>query len=314
MARKELEEKDSRFRENFIQRILNGLLVGLLIAISFLPFWVLYRISDIFYILMRFVFRYRWNVITTNLKNSFPEKSESEIARIRNRFYRHLCDVFFESIKIYSISDKSLEKRLKIVGENLGNEFFDQKRSVIALAMHHNNWEWSCFAQSKLRHHILNIYNPIRGNQAMENFLLHNRQKWGSTSVPVDKTARTLIEYQAKGELTGLWLAADQTPPARTKFWTIFLNQETPFFQGPEKIAASTNQPVFFQQTKKTGRGRYTIEFTLLFENPREMKQNEILLTYVRKAEEIIRSEPEYYLWSHRRWKHKRPADIELTL
>lgn len=314
MARKELEERDSRFRENLLQKTLNKMLVGLLIAVSYLPFAIIYLISDLLYVLMRFVFRYRWKVITTNLRNSFPEKSEEEIARIRSKFYRHFCDVFFESIKIYSISDKSLAKRLEIKGENVSNEFFEQKRSVVALAMHHNNWEWTSFAQSKLKHHILNIYNPVRGNQAMEEFLLHNRQKWGSTSVPVDKTARVVIEYQAKGELTGLWLAADQTPPARTKFWTLFLNQETPFFQGPEKIAMSTNQPVFFQHTKKTGRGRYVIEFTLLFENPKETKQSEIMLAYIRKAEEIIRSEPEFYLWSHRRWKHKRPEDIELTL
>jgi KDO2-lipid IV(A) lauroyltransferase len=92
------------------------------------------------------------------------------------------------------------------------------------------------------------------------------------------------------------------------------MNRETPFFQGPEKIAASTNQPVFFQHTKKTGRGKYEIEYSVLFENPKEVEQKEILLAYVRKAEEIIRNEPEYYLWSHRRWKHKRPEGIELTV
>ncbi|HCE57203.1 MAG TPA: lipid A biosynthesis acyltransferase [Prolixibacteraceae bacterium] len=314
MARKELEEKDSRFRENIFQRTLNRMLVGMLIAISYLPFWILYRLSDVMYLFIRFIFRYRWKVITTNLRNAFSEKPESEIKQIRNRFYRHFCDVFFESIKIYSISDNAIGKRLLVKGADVANDFFDKGRSVVALAMHHNNWEWTGFAQSKLKHHILNIYNPVRGNQAMEDFLLHNRQKWGSTSIPVHKTARALVEYQAKGELTGLWLAADQTPPARSKFWTIFLNQETPFFQGPEKIATSTNQPVFFQHTKKTGRGRYVIEFTLLFENPKEVEQKEILLVYVRKAEEIIRAEPEYYLWSHRRWKHKRPEGVELTV
>jgi KDO2-lipid IV(A) lauroyltransferase len=147
----------------------------------------------------------------------------------------------------------------------------------------------------------------------MEKFLLHNRQKWASKSIPVHKTARAVVEYNLKNILTGLWLAADQTPPANSKFWTIFLNRETPFFQGPEKIAANTNQPVIFQHTKKIGRGKYCIEFSLLFENPKEVEQKEILLAYVRKAEEIIRQEPEYYLWSHRRWKHTRPEGIELT-
>ena len=314
MLENELAKTDKRYHENILKRMVNKTLVGFLIAISWLPFWILYRFSDLFYILLRFVIRYRNKVILENLSHAFPEKQEKEIKTIRNRFYSHLCDVFFESVKLYSITDEKIEKRLTVKGNEIANKFYDQGKSVIALALHHNNWEWTCFAQSKLKHHILNVYNPIRGNHAMENFLLHNRQKWGSTSIPVHKTARAIIEYQKKGVLTGLWLAADQTPPSRSKFWTIFLNQETPFYQGPEKIAISTNQPVFFQHTKKTGRGKYEIEFILLFENPKDANPDEILMAYVKKTEEIIRNEPEYYLWSHRRWKHKRPEGTELTL
>ena len=180
--------------------------------------------------------------------------------------------------------------------------------------MHYNNWEWTGFLQSKLKHLVLPVYNPIRGNNAMEKFLIHNREKWGSQSIPVHKTARSLLEYNIKKQLTILWLVADQTPPANSKFWTYFLNRETPFFSGPEKIASSTNQPVFFQHTKKIGRGRYLFEIISLCEKPNEMDPKDIFLAYVRKCEEIIRQEPEYYLWSHRRWKHKRPEDIPLTL
>jgi len=314
MARKELEEHDKRFHENLLKRILNRTLVSLLIILSWLPFRILYLISDFMYLIVRYGIKYRYKVITENLKNSFPEKTEIEIAQIRTRFYRHFCDLFFESIKIYSISDNAISKRLKVKGENSANEFFDQGRSIVALAMHHNNWEWTSFVQSKLKHHILTIYSPIRGNEAMEKFLTHNREKWGSECVPLYKTARTVIERNAKKQLTGVWLAADQTPQANSKFWTIFLNQETPFYQGPEKIAISTNQPVFFQHNKKISRGHYEIEYTLLFENPKDVKPDEILLAYIRKAEEVIRQEPEYYLWSHRRWKHKRPEGIELTV
>lgn len=314
MDKTELAKRDIRFHENIFQKTINRLLVGFLIALSYLPFWILYRISDVLYFIMRYIIKYRFKVITKNLKNAFPEKTEKEISDIRNKFYRHICDVIFESIKLYSISDKEIEKRLNIKGTELANDFFDKGRSVVALAMHHNNWEWTSFVQSKLKHSVLDVYNPVRGNDAMENFLTHNRERWGSKCIPVHKTARSLIEYNSKGNLTGLWLAADQTPPATSKFWTIFLNQETPFFQGPDKIASSTNQPVFFQHTKKISRGRYEIEYSVLFENPKEVDQKEILLAYVRKAEEIIRQEPEYYLWSHRRWKHKRPEDIELTM
>jgi len=314
MNRKELAKIDKRFHENIFKQVINHVLVGFLIVISWLPFWFLFRLSDVLFVVLRFVVKYRYKVITDNLNNAFPEKTEKEIGEIRNKFYHHLCDVFFESIKLYSVSDKEMNKRVIVKGNYFLNDYFDKGISVIALAMHHNNWEWSCFAASKLKHLILNIYNPIRGNNAMEKFLLHNRQKWRSKSIPVHKTARAAIEYNLKGILTGLWLAADQTPPATSKFWTIFLNQETPFFQGPEKIAASTNHPVIFQHTKKIGRGKYCIEFSLLFENPKEVEQKEILLAYVRKAEEIIRQEPEFYLWSHRRWKHTRPEGIPLTL
>lgn len=314
MSNSELAKRDIRFHENLFKRTVNQTLVGLLIGLSHLPFWILYRFSDMLYFLMRYVVKYRYKVVSNNLKNAFPEKTEKEISEIRNKFYRHICDVIFESIKLYSISDKEIDKRLSIKGTELANDFFDKGRCVVALAMHHNNWEWTSFVQSKLKHSILEVYNPVRGNEAMENFLLHNRERWGSKCIPVHKTARSLIEYNSKGNLTGLWLAADQTPPATSKFWTMFLNQETPFFQGPEKIASGTNQPVFFQHTKKISRGRYEIEYSVLFENPKEVEQKEILLAYVRKAEEIIRQEPEYYLWSHRRWKHKRPEGIELTM
>ena len=314
MSNSELVKRDIRFHENFFKRTVNHTLVGLLIVLSHLPFWVLYRFSDVLYFLMRYIVKYRFKVINENLNFAFPEKPKEEISQIRNKFYRHICDVIFESIKLYSISDKEMEKRMVIKGAEAANIFFDNGRSIITMAMHHNNWEWTSFVQSKIKHQTLDIYNPVRGNNAMENFLLHNRHKWGCICIPVHKTARSVIEYNAKGILTALWLAADQTPPATSKFWTIFLNRETPFFQGPEKIAASTNQPVFFQHTKKTGRGKYCIEYTLLFENPKEIDQKEILLTYVRTAEKIIQQEPEYYLWSHRRWKHKRPEGIELTM
>lgn len=313
MADKTLAEKDKRYHENIFQKTINSFVVGLLIGLSYMPFWILYGISDFLFLILRYGIKYRYKVITENLKQAFPEKPEQEISEIRNKFYHNICDIIFESVKIYSISEKELEKRLEIKGTESAKLLYEQKRSLIAMAFHYNNWEWTSFAQSKLEHQILTVYNPIRGNNALEKFLVHNRERWGSKCVPVHKTARAAMEYQIKGIPTGLWLAADQTPPANSKFWTIFLNRETPFFSGPEKLAAKGNLPVYFQHTKKVGRGRYVIEYSLLCDNPKEMEQKDILLAYIRKCEEIIRAEPAYYLWSHRRWKHKRPDGIELT-
>ena len=309
-----MAKADKRFHEGFVKKAVNQILVGLLIAVSYLPFWFLYRLSDLIYLFVRYVFRYRYKVITTNLNNAFPEKSNIEIARIRDRFYHHFCDMIFESVKMYSMTEKQMGKHIQFKGIEIADELYEKKQSLVIMAIHHNNWEWCSSVQSKVPHLILMVYNPIRGNEAMERFLLHSREKWGGECVPVYKTARTVIQYNAKGRTTGLWLAADQTPPADSKFWTMFLNQETPFFSGPEKIAHTTNQSVIIQYVKKTGRGKYLAEYSYLFEKPGEMDPKDILLGYIRKSEEIIRQEPEYYLWSHRRWKHKRPDDVPLTI
>ena len=306
------KEHKKHHKEGFLMNIINHILVGVLILISYLPFWILYGISDIFFLFFRYVVRYRYKIITDNISKAFTEKTEDEVASIREKFYRHLCDLVVEAVKLYSMSEKQLEKRLVIKGAEKVNSYFDQEKSIIALAFHHNNWEWCSYLQTKINHLVLMVYNPIRGNNAMEKFLKHSRGQWGGEAVPVHKTARTTIVHNSKGQLTGLWLAADQTPLANSKFWTLFLNRETPFFSGPDKLAVKTNQPVFFQHVKKLKRGKYQVEYSILFEEPNKLSEKDILLGYIRKMEEIIKSEPEYYLWSHRRWKHTRPENIPL--
>jgi KDO2-lipid IV(A) lauroyltransferase len=179
--------------------------------------------------------------------------------------------------------------------------------------MHYNNWEWSASLQRIASHQLLMIYNPVRDNFEMEQFILDMRGRFGGISVPVHKSARTAIQFDKTERPGCLWLAADQTPNQASKFWTMFLNQETPFFSGPEKIAYKTNQPVFFHHTKKLGRGRYEVNFIEMFPEPANEKNPEdILLAYIGMMEQIIRETPEYWLWSHRRWKHSRPEGVEM--
>ncbi len=303
---------DKRFNENIFQKIINRIGVSILKAISYLPFWILYGISDILYLLINYVFKYRKKVIINNLRNSFPEKSDKEIQTICNKFYRHLCDMIFETLKTHSMSQKEFNKRITFENQEMINNHFNEGKSIILLGMHYNNWEWSCFGPDIFNHGLLIIYNPVRGNRAFEDYLLKYRGRWGAISVQVHKSARMAVQYTKMEKPMILWLAADQTPPPTTKIWTTFLNQETPFFSGPEKIASKSNQPVVFHHTRKIKRGHYKVELYELFKNPAEVEEKEILLTYARKMEEIIRKEPEYYLWSHRRWKHTRPEGIEL--
>ncbi|WP_346855294.1 lysophospholipid acyltransferase family protein [uncultured Draconibacterium sp.] len=312
MVDKELVKKDKRFYESFAKRTQNNILVALLKGISFLPFWVIYGLSDFMYIILKGVVKYRKNVIVENLTHAFPDKNEQEIKQITNKFYRHFCDFSLETIKMYSMSEKQLDKRFSVRDMDKMNQIAKEGKSVITLGMHYSNWEWASSIQSKALHKILMVYNPMRGNQAMERFLLHSREKWGGESVQVHKSARVLFEYIKKGEPGALWLAADQTPPANSPFWAMFLNREAPFFNGPEKLAKKTNQPVVFIYVRKVKRGYYEAIPSVLIEDPSKLESKEIMLRYIQKMEEVIHAEPEYYLWSHRRWKHTRPEGISL--
>lgn len=303
---------EGRFYESFLRRTLNQMVVSILKGSSHLPFFVLYGLSDFLYIIVRFVFRYRKKVIVANLKHSFPEKSGGEIARIVREFYRHFCDVLVESIKIYSISKKELEKRIQFKNIALFDGYYDQGKSAIIVGMHFNNWEWCSLMQDKLKHHLIALYNPIRGNKSFEDFLLKYRCRYHSDLVPVHKSSRAIIDFTKSEAPQILWLLADQSPHSNAKFWIRFLNQETAFFSGPEKIASRSGQPIVFEHVKKIGRGRYEVYHYPVFETYYGVEPKDILIRYARKMEEIIRENPEYYLWSHRRWKHKRPENLPL--
>ena len=288
------------------------LVVGLCKLTARLPFWVIFGLADIFYVLLYYVIRYRRPTVHENLTRSFPEKSQEEIRQITKKFYHHLSDLGLETIKYSRMSEKEIDSRLKIHNPEVFEKYYQQRKSVILLGMHHNNWEWCGSMQRLIKGQFLVVYNPVRKNKALERFILDTRERFGAKSIPVNHSVRTALEFNNAERPGVLILAADQTPPPHTQFWTRFLNQETAFFTGPMKISAKTNQSVILQHTRKTGRSRYEVFFYTLIENPSEVKPEEILLAYIRKIEEIIQAEPEYWLWSHRRWKHKRPANIEL--
>ena len=277
-----------------------------------LPFWVIYGMSDIFYVILYHIVRYRRNVVHKNLTLSFPEKSPEEIRKITKKFYHHLSDLGLETIKYHHMSEKEIDARLKIHNPEIFEEYYQRGQSVILLGMHHNNWEWCGSMQRFIKAQFSVVYNPVRKNKALERFILDNRERFGAKSVPVNLSAKAALEFNKAARPGVLILVGDQTPGLTAQFWTTFLNQETSFFAGPMKISVKTNQPVFFQHTRKTGRSRYEVFYHKLFENPAEADPDEILMAYINKMEEIIQAEPEYWLWSHRRWKHTRPANVEL--
>lgn len=277
-----------------------------------LPFWFIFGLADIFYVFLYYVVRYRRKVVHENLVRSFPEKSLAEIRTITKKFYHHLSDVGLETIKFNQMTEKQIDKRLKINNLDLYEEYYNQGKSMIVLGQHHNNWEWSGSMQRFIKAQFLVVYNPVRKNKPLERFILDTRERFGAKSIQVNHSIRTALAFNSNERVSSLMLAADQTPPPTSQFWTTFLNQETAFFAGPMKIAMKTNLPVIMHHTRKVGRSKYEVFHYKLIEKPQEVKPEEILLAYVRKLEEIIQAEPEYWLWSHRRWKHKRPANIEL--
>lgn len=290
----------------------NRFVVVICKLIARLPFWFLFILADIFYLLLYYVIRYRRKVVHENLTRSFPEKSTEEIRQITKRYYHHLSDLGIETIKFSNMTEAEINDRIKLNNAEIFEEYYQQGKSTILLGMHHNNWEWALYFQQCIKSQFLVVYDQLRSNKAMERFLLDSRERFGAKSVVIEQSVRVAFSLNQAKRPSVLLLLADQTSPANSQIWANFLNQETAFFAGPMKIAVKTNQPVLFFHIRKVGRSKYEAFVYKLVENPSEVEPEQIMLDYVRKMEEIIRAEPEYWLWTHRRWKHKRPAHIPL--
>ena len=290
----------------------NRFVVALCKLIALLPFWALFILADIFYVMLFYVVRYRRKVVRENLTRSFPEKSQKEIREITKKYYHHLSDLGIETIKFSRMTEKEINERIKLNNVEIFEEYYQKGKSTILLGMHHNNWEWALYFQRFIKAQALVVYDPLRGNKAMERFILNSRERFGAKYVAIEHSVRAAFALNQAKHPSVLLLLADQTSPVNSQIWTNFLNQETAFFSGPMKIAVKTGWAVLFFHIRKVGRSRYEVFIYKLIENPSEVKPEEIMIAYVRKMEEIIKAEPEYWLWTHRRWKHKRPAHIPL--
>jgi len=294
-----------------ISKLSSNIGIFILKQIAKLPFWMIYLLSDFFYVVVYYIIGYRKKVVLENLKNSFPEKNKEEIKKISKKYFHHFSDLSLEAIKTHGMNIKDANRRMVVKNADVVNRFYDQGKSVVVLTMHYNSWEWSNIISKHQKHEVLAVYKPMTSLR-FNIFMNEGRERFGVTALKDSLTLRTVIDKKRKNELVFIWLAADQTPPEFHKFWMKFLNQDALFYPGPASISKRFNYPVFFQSTRKTKRGHYETSFELLFENPSEVSEAKIMRTFVEKMETLINEAPEYYLWSHRRWKHKRPADIPL--
>lgn len=273
---------------------------------SLLPFWLLYRLSDFLFLIIYFLVRYRRKVVSKNLKNSFPDKTESERKHIERKFYRNLCDLIVEFIKIQHITPEVFKKRLVITNPEILSELSQKKKSVFLSVGHCGNWDW--FGKSiafHTDHRTFAIYKEL-SNKDFDRYMKKNRTHFGVPEMIESKLAykQLLLARQTSNAVV---LAGDQTPGGKElDYWTIFLNQDTPFFNGIDKMARSLDYAVLFFDLKRVKRGYYEATITPVTLSPKETKTNEITETYVRLLEKAILNSPDNWLWSHRRWKHKR--------
>ncbi|MFH1319937.1 MAG: lysophospholipid acyltransferase family protein [Bacteroidota bacterium] len=282
--------------------------------ISLLPFSVLYVFSDFLYILTYYLIGYRKKVVMSNLENAFPEKSGKEIELIAQKFYKNFCDLIIEVIKSLTISEKQIRKRFLFINREILDELYHQNKSVIAVQGHCFNWEWTIMMGPKQgKHKRYVVYKPL-SNKFFDNVILDLRSRFETEMILMYKTYdlieknETLLRSSKKDTQPSCYqFGADQTPMKhKAEYWTNFLNQDTPVFLGAEKIAKEWNIPVVFLNVQKVKRGYYEVEFIKLFDNSNETSQFEITEKHVRVLEEIIIAKPENWLWSHRRWKHRR--------
>lgn len=283
--------------------------IFILKQISHLPFGGVYFISDVLFFFVFHLFRYRRDVVAQNLKNSFPQKSEREIEEITLKFYRHLCDLILETIKAPGMREKDFQERMRVYNPELVNNYFSSGKSVVILTMHYNNWEWNSCLPLVLDHHFLAVYKPLH-DSVFDKYINQSREKSGIEMVANSMVLRRLLKANHKNELVLTWLAADQTPPDYHKLWLKFMNQDTMFYPGPAYISKKFNFPVLYQEIRKISRGRYEMKFELLFDGPANYSETEIMETFISKMEATINRNPEYYLWSHKRWKHKRKRPV----
>lgn len=273
--------------------------------LSYLPLGVLFFFSNITFFLTYRLVRYRRKVVRTNLLNAFPEKKLSEIITIEKGFYRHFTDFIFESIKSISISEKEVLKRTTIKNPELLDKLYAEGKNVLILCGHYNNWEFYALSlPKKLKHSSYSLYQPLK-NSFFDKIILNSRKRNGMKLI---ETRNVINFFQTSDKNPKMMVVVnDQSPTNHKKaHWNSFLNQETGWNVGPEKLAKKYNYVVLFGHSESIKRGHYEVEFNIISEQPEATNNGYITNKYTSLLEEIIIKHPESWLWSHKRWKHKR--------
>ena len=288
-------------------QFLGFLFLRILILLFWLiPFRVLYIHSDIIFFIYYHVLGYRKKVVWQNLKNSFSDKSDQELKNIAKAFYKNLSDITVEGIKGLSMSKKSLLKRYKVLNPEIADQIYEQNNSVITISSHYTNWEWGVLCLSlQFKHKSVGLYKPM-SNKYIDEYMRKTRTSWGMNLISIHETAKYFEKNNSEPSM--YIMVADQSPANYQKaYWIDFLNQETACLHGPENYAKKYNLPVIYGHIERVKRGYYEVALSNVEMNPKEKRAGEITQAYMKILENIILEKPENWLWSHKRWKKKKP-------
>jgi KDO2-lipid IV(A) lauroyltransferase len=278
---------------------------GLINLFSLLPFWILHRISGLLFLLTYYIVGYRKGLVLANIQRAFPNKSEDETRRIRKDFYRHFADLMVESVKSSTMRQDEFKKRYFITNQHLLDEYYEKGKSIIILSPHTGNWEWIFSLVSVIPYDVYAVYQRLT-NPYMDDYIRKTRQRFGAMMITTRQTFKIIMSAVKRGDQFLTWFAADQSARPDRAHWVYFLNQDTSFHKGYEDLAKKTNQTVFFLDIKKVKRSYYELELHLITDDPKSLPEGAIVEEFARLTEKRIRENPPYWLWTHRRWKHKR--------
>jgi KDO2-lipid IV(A) lauroyltransferase len=279
---------------------------GLWYLVSLLPLRLLYVISDLLYLIVCHGIHYRRRVIRKNLAEAFPEKSEAERLQIEHGFYRFFCDYMMETVKMLSMSKKQMERRMTYGGMDRVRRDLTERDCILYLG-HYCNWEWI----ASISHHLRDmeyvkagqIYHELQ-NKTFDRLFLHSRGRFGGLNIEMHQALRTLVRLRQQRQRYIIGFISDQSPSWNyVNMWTDFLNHKTSFFVGAENIAKLTDATVYYVDVRRVKRGYYHAEFIPMTDAPKSFPNYELTVEYGHLLEQTIRREPQYWLWSHNRWK-----------
>ena len=269
-----------------------------------LPQRILYLFSDLIFLVIYYLVGYRKRVVLNNLSMAFPDYDEKKRKGIARKFYHHFCDIILESAVAHFYSVKQARNRISYSNPELLEDLHKKGKQVIAVTAHYGNWEYLSTLGLVTDYTIFGVYKPLRYKH-YDQMIRNNRMKFGVVPVPMEQVVRKMISsYRDKVPVLSIFLSDQRPLYQHIQYWTKFLGLDTPLYLGTEKLARKLDAAVVFCKIRKIKRGKYCVDLELICEDPSGMDPYEITEAHVRILEKQITDKPEFWLWSHRRWKH----------